>query len=89
MITALKKNLFWPDMKSDVADYLAKCIKCQQVKVEHQHPSGLLNPLPIPEWKWEAISLDFITRLPRRKSQHDSIMVVVDVLTKETHFIMV
>ena len=64
-------------------------MECQQVKVEHQHPAGFLNPLPIPEWKWETVSMDFITGLPRTKYQHDSIMVVVDTLTKAAHFIPV
>jgi hypothetical protein len=51
------------------------------------HPTGFLYPLPIPEWKWEVVTMDFITRLPRTNKQHDSIMVVVDKLTKATHFI--
>ena len=59
------------------------------VKVEHQHPAGLLQPLPVPEWKWEVISMDFITGLPMTWRQHDSIMVVVDKLTKAAHFIPV
>ena len=64
-------------------------MKCQQVKVEHQHPAGLLQPLPVPEWKWEVISIDFITGLPMTWRQHDSIMVVVDKLTNESCFIPV
>jgi len=56
MIRTLRKNLFWPGMKKDVAKYLAKCIECQKVKVEHQHPAGLLNPFPILEWKWGVIN---------------------------------
>jgi hypothetical protein len=52
--------------------------KCQKVKAEHRHPSGLLQSLPIPEKKWELITMDFITGLPRTNKQHDSIMVVVD-----------
>jgi hypothetical protein len=69
--------------------YIAKCLECQQVKVEHRHPAGLLQPLPIPEWKWEVISMDFITGFPRTTKQHDAIMVVVDKLSKEAHFILV
>ena len=72
-----------------MAEYISRCMKCQQVKVEHQHPAGLLQPLPIPEWKWEVISMDLITGLPMTWRQHDSIMVVVDKLTKATHFIPV
>ena len=56
-------------------------------KVEHQHPAGLLQPLPVLEWKWEVISMDFITGLSMTWRQHDSIMVVVDKLTKAAHFI--
>jgi hypothetical protein len=56
------------------------------VKVEHRHPEGLLQPLPILENKWEVITMDFITRLPRTNKKHDSIMVVVDKLAKASHF---
>eukprot|EP00253_Pinus_taeda_P015655 PITA_15655 len=89
MVTALRKEYFWPRMKKQVVEYLAKCLECQQIKAEHQHPAGLLQPLPIPEWKWETISMDFITGLPRTKKNHDSIMVVVDKLSKAAHFIPV
>ena len=58
------------------------------MKVKHQHLVGLLQPLLVPEWKWEVISMEFITRLPMTWRQHDSIMVVMDKLTKETHFIL-
>ena len=81
------KQLFWTGLKTKLIDYLSKCMDYQQVKVEHQHPTGLLQPLPILEWKWEVISLDFITVFPRNKSQHDSIMVVVDEFNESTHFI--
>jgi hypothetical protein len=89
MITMLRKEFYWPNMKGETVEYLAKCMECQQVKTEHQHPTGLLQPLPIPEWKWEIISMDFITSLPRSSKKNDSIMVVVDKLSKETHFILV
>jgi hypothetical protein len=55
--------------------------------VEHRHPVGLLQPLPIPEWKWEVVTMDFITGFPKTDNKHDSIMVVVEKLTKATHFI--
>ena len=58
-------------------------------KTEHQHPAELLQPLPIPGWKWEIISLDFVTRLPKNQNLNDSIMVVVDKLSKAVHFIPV
>ena len=88
-IATARKQYFWPGMKKDMAEYISRCMKCQQVKVEHQHPVGLLQPLPIPEWKWEVISMDFITGLPMTWRQHDSIMVVVDKLKKVAHFIPV
>jgi hypothetical protein len=62
-------------------------MKCQEVKAEHRHPTGLLQPLPIPEWKWEVVTIDFITRLLRIIKHHDSIMVVVGKLRKFSHFI--
>eukprot|EP00253_Pinus_taeda_P020616 PITA_20616 len=89
MITAIRKEYFWPGMKKDIAEYLSRCLECQQIKAEHQHPAGLLQPLLIPEWKWEIISMDFITGLPKTKKGNDSIMVIVDKLSKAAHFIPV
>ena len=66
-----------------MVEYISGCMKCQQVKVDHQHSAGLLQPLPVPEWKWEVTSMDFITGLPMTWRQHDSIMVVVDKLTRQ------
>ena len=88
-IATARKQYFWPGMKKDLTEYISRCMKCQKVKVEHQHPAGLLQPLLVPEWKWEVISMDFITGLPMTWRQHDSIMVVVDKLTKAAHFILV
>jgi hypothetical protein len=62
-------------------------MECHKVKDEHRHPTGFLQPLPISEWKWEVVTMDFITGLPRTGKQHDSIMVVVEKLTKDAHFI--
>eukprot|EP00253_Pinus_taeda_P003529 PITA_03529 len=76
MITAIRKEYYWPGMKKNVAEYLARCLQCQQIKVEHQHLAGLLQPLPILEWKWETISMDFVTGLPKTKKNNDSIMNV-------------
>ena len=68
------RDLYWWDgLKKDVADYVAKCLICQQVKAEHQKPSGKLQPLPIPEWKWERITMDFVVGLPRSRDGYDSI----------------
>ena len=76
-------------MKNKVVEFLARCIEYQQVQVEHQDPKGRLQPLPIPNWKWEVVSLDFITGLPKNQKQNDSIMVVVDKISKAAHFIHV
>ncbi|WVZ76698.1 hypothetical protein U9M48_024651 [Paspalum notatum var. saurae] len=70
-------------------EYVAVCDTCQRVKAEHQRPAGLLQPLKIPEWKWEEISMDFIVGLPRTQKGYNSIWVVVDRLTKVAHFIPV
>ena len=88
-VIAVIKEYFWLSMKNDVASYISRCMKCQKVKVEHRHPTGLLQPLQILEWKWEVVTIDFITKLPRSSKQHDSIMVVVDKLTKAAHFVTV
>ena len=69
MITMLIKEYFWPNVKNKVAEYIPRCIECQQVKVEHQHLLGLLRPLSIPNWKSKVISLDFITGLPKNHKQ--------------------
>jgi hypothetical protein len=65
-------------MKRDVAKYVALCDTCQRAKAEHQRPTGLLQPLQVPEWKWEEIVMDFIMGLPRTQSGYDSIWVIVD-----------
>ncbi|KAJ9541044.1 hypothetical protein OSB04_027550 [Centaurea solstitialis] len=71
----------------DKAEYVAKCLTCQKVKIEHQRASGLLQPLEIPVWKWEHISMDFVTGLPKTQRRHDVIWVIVDHLTKSAHFL--
>jgi hypothetical protein len=75
-------------MNKEIVEYIARCMECQKVKDEHRHPAGLLQPLPIPKWKWEVVTRDFIIGLPRTSKQHESIMVVVEKLTKVAHFIM-
>ncbi|WVZ80746.1 LOW QUALITY PROTEIN: hypothetical protein U9M48_028201 [Paspalum notatum var. saurae] len=85
----LKERFWWHGMKRAVAEYVAVCDTCQRVKAEHQRPAGLLQPLKIPEWKWEEISMDFIVGLPRTQKGYNSIWVVVDRLTKVAHFIPV
>ncbi|WVZ70514.1 hypothetical protein U9M48_019175 [Paspalum notatum var. saurae] len=85
----LKERFWWYGMKRAVAEYVAVCDTCQRVKAEHQRPAGLLQPLKIPEWKWEEISMDFIVGLPKTQKGYNSIWVVVDRLTKVAHFISV
>ena len=74
-------------MKNDVINFVQKCLTCQQVKAEHMRPGGTLQPLAIPEWKWECIAYDFVSGLSKTRNQHDAIWVVVDRLTKVAHFI--
>nr|GEZ04024.1 putative reverse transcriptase domain-containing protein [Tanacetum cinerariifolium] len=84
-----RKLYWWPNMKADIATYVRKCLTCAKVKDEHQRPSELLQQPEIPVWKWERITMDFITKLPRTQSGYDSIWVIVDRLTKLAHFIPV
>ena len=74
-------------MKREIADFVSRCLICQQVKVEHQRHAGLLQPLSILEWKWEHISMDFVTGLPKSVKGHDAIWVIADRLTKSSHFL--
>ena len=76
-------------MKKDISEFVSKCSTCQLVKVDHQKPSGLLQPLEVPAWKWESISMDFIKGLPTSQRGHNSIWVIVDRLTKVAHFLPV
>ncbi|KAL9374753.1 hypothetical protein Peur_031632 [Populus x canadensis] len=89
MYKDLKVCYWWNRMKADVADFVSRCLTCQRVKGEHQKPPGLLQPLLIPEWKWERITMDFVTGLPRSQEGYDSIWVIVDRLTKSAHFLPV
>jgi hypothetical protein len=73
-------------MKREIAEYVAICDSCQRIKAKHQRPVGLLQPLLIPQWKWDEIGMDFIVSLPRTRAGYDSIWIVVDRLTKAAHF---
>ncbi|GJR81127.1 putative reverse transcriptase domain-containing protein [Tanacetum coccineum] len=86
-VSRSQETLWWSGLKRDVATFVSKCLTCQQVKIEHQRASGLLQPLEIPVWKWDEISMDFVTGLPRTQRKHDAIWVVVDRLTKSAHFL--
>ncbi|GJS28340.1 putative reverse transcriptase domain-containing protein [Tanacetum coccineum] len=82
----LKMLYWWPNIKAEIATYVSKCLTCAKVKAEHQRPSGLLVQPDIPEWKWEKITMDFITKLPKTAAGFDSIWVILDRLTKSAHF---
>ncbi|GJX06647.1 putative reverse transcriptase domain-containing protein [Tanacetum coccineum] len=87
MYQDLKKLYWWPNMKAIIAEYVGKCLTCSRVKAECQNPSGLLVQPKIPIWKWERITMDFVTKLPKTSNEHDTIWVIIDCLTKYAHFI--
>nr|GEY20732.1 reverse transcriptase domain-containing protein [Tanacetum cinerariifolium] len=87
MYQDIKKLYWWSNMKSDIATYVSKCLTCLKVKAEHQKPSGLLVQPEIPQWKWDNITMDFITKLPRTSNGYDTIWVIVNRLTKSAHFL--
>ncbi|KAL0560205.1 hypothetical protein IC582_000605 [Cucumis melo] len=87
MYQDLKRVYWWRNMKREVAEFVSRCLVCQQVKAPRQKPAGLLQPLSIPEWKWENVSMDFIIGLPRTLRGFTVIWVVVDRLTKSAHFV--
>jgi len=89
MYQDLKQNFWWTRMKREIAKYISECDTCQRVKASRLKVAGALQPLPIPSWKWEDISMDFIVDLPNTSQKHDSIWVIVDRLTKTAHFIPV
>ncbi len=85
----IKRSFWWNNMKSEIAKFIAECDICQRIKAEHQRLAGLLQPLSIPLWKWEEISMIFVQGLPTTPTGNDSICVIVDRLTKSAHFIPV
>nr|KYP56354.1 Transposon Ty3-I Gag-Pol polyprotein [Cajanus cajan] len=87
MYQDLRKMFWWPKMKREVEEFVYACLICQKAKVEHQRPSGLLQPLDVLVWKWDIISMDFVVGLPRTVKNLDAIWVIMDRLTKSSHFI--
>ncbi|GJZ60555.1 putative reverse transcriptase domain-containing protein [Tanacetum coccineum] len=77
----------WLSCFEGLKDMIIKCLTCLKVKAEYQKPSGLLVQPEIPQWKWEKITMDFITKLPKTSSGHDTIWVIIDSLTKSAHFL--
>ena len=87
MYHTLRQHYWWPKMKKEVAEFVSRCLTCQQVKAEHQAPTGMLQPLPIPVWKWERITMDFLIGLPKTPKGNDVVWVIVDRLTKSAYFL--
>ncbi|GJW42248.1 putative reverse transcriptase domain-containing protein [Tanacetum coccineum] len=86
MYQDMKKLYWWPNMKADIATYVSKCLTCAKVKAEHQRPSGLLVQPEIPQWKWDNITMDFVTKLPKSSQGYNTIWVIVDRITKSAIF---
>nr|GFA44744.1 putative reverse transcriptase domain-containing protein [Tanacetum cinerariifolium] len=87
MYQDMKKLYWWPNMKADIATYVSKCLTCAKVKAKHQKKlSGLLVQPKIPELKWDNITIDFVTKLPKSSQGYDTIWVIVDRLTKSAIF---
>ena len=73
MFKDLKRNFWWKNMRREVASFVEQCLTCQKVKAERRKPAGELQPLPIPQWKWDDITMDFIVGLPRTSEGVDFI----------------
>ena len=89
MYRDVRKRFWWKGLKQDIARFVAECDVCCRVKAEHLKLDGTIQPLPIPAWKWEDITMDFISGLPKTSSGYDSIWVIIDRLTKSAHFLPV
>jgi hypothetical protein len=87
MYQDLRQRFWWSGMKREIAQYVAECDVCRCVKAEHQRLAGVLQPLSIPEWKWDEIGMDFITGFPKTQKGNNAIWVVVDHLSKVAHFV--
>lgn len=83
MYRDLKEHFWWNNMKRDVAEFVFRCLVCQKVKLEHKHPGGLLQ-LPIAEWKWDNVAMDFVVELPKIAGGKNAIWVIIDRLTNCT-----
>ena len=87
MYHTIRPFYYWPGMKTEITDYVSRCAVCQQVKAERKKPFGLIQPLPVPQWKWENVTMDFVYKLPSTRNGYDGVWVIVDWLTKSAHFI--
>ncbi|GJT41831.1 putative reverse transcriptase domain-containing protein [Tanacetum coccineum] len=86
MYQDLKKLYWWPNMKAEISTYVSKYLTCAKVNVEYHKPFGLMVQPEIPQWKWENITIDFVTKFPKTTTDQDTIWVIVDRLTKFAHF---
>ena len=89
MYRDLNKHFQWPRMKRDVVEYMVRCLTCQQLKAECQRPGGMLQLLKIPEWKWEEVSMNFVSGLSKSMEGYGSIWMIMDQMTKSAHFLPV
>ena len=89
MYQDLRQRFWWTRMKREIAQFIVECDVCCRVKAEHQRSAGTLRPLPIPEWKWDKVSMDFITGFPKTQKGNDDIFVVIDRLSKVANFLPV
>lgn len=89
MYKTIKGEYWWPGKKPKIAEFVAQYLVCQQMKAEHQQSSWLFQPLPIPEWKWEHVIMDFVVGFPRSPQGLDAVWVIVDHLIKSTHFLAI
>ena len=89
MYQDMKKQFWWDGMKMSIAPLVERCLACQQVKALYQRTYGKLQPLKIPEWKWEYIAMDFVTGFLKSQWRNTAIWVIIDRLTKSAHFITV
>ncbi|MCO5562635.1 hypothetical protein L7F22_016263 [Adiantum nelumboides] len=88
-LRAIETYFYWPTMKTDIPDYVSKCVVCQKTKFDRGKQPGLLQPLPIPDSPWESISMDFIFGLPKSIHGNTGIWTIVDRFSKQAHFIPV
>ena len=89
MYQDIRQRFWWSNMKQDIARYVAECDVCRRIKAEHQRPAGTLQPISIPEWKWDHVEMDFVTGFPKSQKGNDAILVVIDRLSKVAHFLAV
>src|ERR1043165_1555458 len=87
MYRDLRQRFWWTRMKRKIAQYVAECDVCRRIKAEHRRPAVTHQPLPIPECKWDKVSMDFITSFPKTQKGNDAIFVVIDQLSKVDHFL--